>query len=140
VSVAAVQQQLLAAARALSKAQRALKDSSNSSSSSSGGGSSNGGVEAAAEAVADAVEQLRELGLQLTAVPIPYACNNPNCGNVQGPSEQQLVGGRSCLCGGCCAARYCSRECQRQHWKQHKPVCKALKATASSRQLPPSTA
>jgi hypothetical protein len=38
------------------------------------------------------------------------------------------VGGRSCICAGCRTARYCSRDCQRQHWKQHKPGCKALAA------------
>jgi hypothetical protein len=85
------------AALALSKAEQPLENSPNSPaagrSTSSGGG---GGAEAAGEAVSEAVNQPRELGLQLTSVPIPYACNNPNCGNVAGLSEQQLVGGRSC--------------------------------------------
>ena len=62
----------------------------------------------------------------------PHACNNPACGNVGGPSEAQLVGGRSCICGGCCIARYCGRACQRAAWRQHKPVCKALAAAAAA--------
>lgn len=27
-------------------------------------------------------------------------------------------------CGGCLRVRYCSRECQKAHWKVHKPTCK----------------
>ena len=27
-------------------------------------------------------------------------------------------------CGQCHAVRYCNRECQRKHWKFHKPLCK----------------
>ena len=27
-------------------------------------------------------------------------------------------------CGGCGYARYCSRECQKKHWKEHKTYCK----------------
>jgi hypothetical protein len=75
-------------------------------------------------------QEMQAVGKALACFAIPQACNNPVCGNVSGPSEAQLVGGRSCLCAGCCTARYCSRECQRQHWKQHKPVCKALAAAA----------
>lgn len=29
------------------------------------------------------------------------------------------------LCSRCKAVRYCSRECQKAHWKEHKKVCKA---------------
>ena len=28
------------------------------------------------------------------------------------------------ICNRCKAAYYCSRECQKRHWKTHKPVCK----------------
>jgi hypothetical protein len=56
---------------ALSKAEQPSENSPNSPaagrSTSSGGG---GGAEAAAEAVSEAVNQPRELGLQLTSVPI----------------------------------------------------------------------
>ena len=30
-------------------------------------------------------------------------------------------------CADCLKASYCSKECQTQHWKKHKPLCKALK-------------
>lgn len=29
-------------------------------------------------------------------------------------------------CGGCSQVHYCSRECQKQDWKEHKLVCKSL--------------
>jgi hypothetical protein len=31
----------------------------------------------------------------------------------------------SSVCARCLAVRYCSRECQRTDWKEHKPVCTA---------------
>jgi hypothetical protein len=77
--------------------------------------------------------QLKALGQSLCAFAVPDMCNNPRCRNVCGPSEAVLVGGRSCLCGGCRVARYCSRVCQKQNWKgQHKPVCEALAAAAAA--------
>ena len=32
--------------------------------------------------------------------------------------------GASAICTQCMTARYCNSECQRTHWKQHKPECK----------------
>jgi hypothetical protein len=53
------------------------------------------------------------------------------------PVERDLIAdvvtqcqGPDCLkegtqrCNRCKAAYYCSRECQKRHWKTHKPVCK----------------
>jgi hypothetical protein len=77
-------------------------------------------------------QQLQAVRQSLTAFAIPHACNNPACSNVSGPSEAQLVGGKSSICAGCVTARYCGKACQKQHWKQHQPVCKALAAAASS--------
>jgi len=31
-------------------------------------------------------------------------------------------------CGGCKSARYCDEVCAKNHWKAHKPDCKALAA------------
>jgi hypothetical protein len=36
--------------------------------------------------------------------------------------------GATLLCGGCMAVRYCSRECQKVHWKAHRKACKELQA------------
>jgi len=84
-----------------------------------------GWVQAAAQA-------LKALGVTLNTLAIPHACNNPRCSNLSGPSELQLVGGCSATCAGCLTGRYCSKLCQRAHWKQHKPVCKALAAAAAA--------
>lgn len=31
------------------------------------------------------------------------------------------------VCGNCGSARYCSRECQKQAWKEHKKFCNFIK-------------
>ena len=79
-----------------------------------------------AAAVDDFVLQLLETGKACCAVPLKTLCNNPVCAAVGGLSEQKLVSGGVGLCKGCLGVRYCSTACQRQHWKQHRPVCKAL--------------
>jgi hypothetical protein len=88
-----------------------------------------GAAEAAAAAAAvQLVQQLRALGKVLSTLAIPSACNNPACSNISGPSEAALVKGSSSTCAGCRVARYCCKSCQNQHWKVHKPACKALAA------------
>jgi hypothetical protein len=72
----------------------------------------------------------------INQLPQPHCCNNPGCRNLDGLSEQELVSGRSSRCSGCKVARYCSRECQTEHWGApagHKAVCKHLRAAAAAR-------
>jgi hypothetical protein len=78
------------------------------------------------------MEQVRLTGLALGCMAVPSLCNNPGCTNTSGPTELVLVSGRSCVCGGCRVAQYCCRACQSQHWKLHKPVCRALAAAAAA--------
>jgi hypothetical protein len=96
----------------------------------------------AAEAAAPAgtqrtlVQFLQGAGAVLTALPYKAACNNPACSNLSGTSELQLVAGRAHCCSGCRVARYCSKECQTRHWKQHKPACRALAAASAASSAP----
>lgn len=62
----------------------------------------------------------------LCALPAKNMCNNPTCTNMTGTSEAGLVKGSGRTRSTCRTARYCSQECQQQHWKTHKGVCKAI--------------
>jgi len=83
-------------------------------------------------AVAQLVQRLHALGESLSAFAISNACNNPACSNITAASEAQIVKGSSRTCAGCRKARYCCKACQTQHWKLHKPVCKALAAAGAA--------
>jgi hypothetical protein len=80
----------------------------------------------------EAAQLLQAAGSALCSFAVPCMCNNPACANLCGLTDQGLVSGRSCICGGCGVARYCGRPCQRAVWKQHKPVCAALAAAADT--------
>jgi hypothetical protein len=93
---------------------------------------SGAGANAAAtqQQVEEMIAAVRGFGSVLTALPVNCACNNPACSNFSEISELKLVKGSSHACSACRTARFCSKECQTQHWKQHKPVCKSLAAAA----------
>jgi hypothetical protein len=55
-------------------------------------------------------------------------CNSSSCSNMARLTAAQLAGDRGMLCSACKAASYCSRDCQLEHWKQHKKLCKQLAA------------
>jgi hypothetical protein len=57
-------------------------------------------------------------GGRLAGVAMPATRQCEVCGAIEGGDRQLL------LCTGCREVRYCGRACQKQHWKQHKAVCK----------------
>lgn len=83
--------------------------------------------------VQELADRLVQVGTTLCQLAVPCFCNNPNCHNVSGASELGMVCGGSCRCSGCKVARYCSRQCQREHWKQHKEPCGILAAVAAGK-------
>ncbi len=48
----------------------------------------------------------------------PRICAAPGCGAMSG-----LKG-----CGGCGSVRYCSENCSRAHWREHRAECRRLQA------------
>jgi hypothetical protein len=83
----------------------------------------------------DLLQQLQQFGEAVChQLPVSLWCCNPRCSNLQKQSEQELVGGKGCVCSACHTARFCSKECLQACWKkqQHRGVCKRLAAASSS--------
>lgn len=77
-------------------------------------------------------EELSTFGAVVCSeLPVPLCCNNPGCLSLAGASELELVGGKGTVCK-CKEARYCCKQCQVDHWKQHKAVCKRLQVVAAT--------
>ena len=55
-------------------------------------------------------------------VPLPVGCNNPHCP----AAVDEAVATRKCT--GCKLAVYCSDGCLKEHWKEHKGVCRRVQA------------
>ena len=55
----------------------------------------------------------------IAALPLPLGCNNPRCVNLSGMSEAASAK----VCTGCRKVHYCSPECIKAHWKEHKSYC-----------------
>ncbi|EIN10203.1 hypothetical protein PUNSTDRAFT_125169 [Punctularia strigosozonata HHB-11173 SS5] len=55
---------------------------------------------------------------------------NPRCFGPGCPETEALLERKLQVCGGCNHMKYCSKECQRQAWKDqivpHKPICKLI--------------
>lgn len=82
----------------------------------------------------DLSQQLQQFGDAVCCqLPFAWWCCNPCCTSVQGASEQVPVAWKSCLCARCRTARFCSRECITQCWKDgHRKVCKRIAAAATA--------
>lgn len=74
---------------------------------------------------------IREMGMGAASQPtleelrmtLPSAgCWNPQCRNMTAPAEDTLSVQD---CSACATAHYCSRACQKAHWKAHKPACQS---------------
>ena len=85
----------------------------------------------------DRLRALQDLGqemvvlfkLLLEEVPSPLGCNFPGCSNLSGFTE---VDAAASVCIRCNEARYCSRQCQVDHWEQHKKACRRLRKQAEA--------
>jgi hypothetical protein len=62
------------------------------------------------------IETLAEAFLPLESCFKKYSCSHCSKSGVSGDFKK---------CGGC-GTRYCSRECQKNDWKTHKPSCKSM--------------
>jgi hypothetical protein len=89
--------------------------------------------DAAAGRVTGLIKALEAVGSACSVFAVPHCCNNPGCSNLAKAGEQSMVSGKGCKCSGCQVARYCGKDCQKAHWKQHKPVCKMLQAAIAQR-------
>lgn len=54
-------------------------------------------------------------------------CYNTYCKNTKSSDGAQLLN-----CAGCKKARYCSKDCQKQHWTDHKLYCKHVASGGTS--------
>lgn len=74
---------------------------------------------AGSEARDDDAEHAVALAASMALLP----CAFPLCSNLQGCSKGRVRGRR---CSGCRVVRYCSVDCQRKDWGEHRQVCKQL--------------
>ena len=78
---------------------------------------------AAAAAAAAEAEQQQQQQLVVAQALKPLRCAHLGCTNAAGGSEAELP----CrLCNGCRQVRYCSAECAKAAWRQHRPACKLM--------------
>ncbi|KAH6914956.1 hypothetical protein BKA70DRAFT_1419911 [Coprinopsis sp. MPI-PUGE-AT-0042] len=61
-----------------------------------------------------------EAKIGLDGCPLYKTCSAKGCGNIEKQDVPTLM-----KCSGCGLALYCSRDCQRNSWKDHRKECKA---------------
>jgi hypothetical protein len=82
----------------------------------------------AREPTGDLVSVAIKKGVIMTPIPPPDAeeLNLPGCHpyDVCGGCGKETAGGAPLsTCSGCQARKYCSRQCQKNHWQKHRIVC-----------------
>ena len=65
----------------------------------------------------DPLPPLKEVEVLIEKCPLRIRCSGKNCLDSEG----------ILTCSSCCAVRYCSPKCRKEHWKQHKVLCKEVK-------------
>jgi len=53
-----------------------------------------------------------------------HVCHKKQCAQCGEPKTMER---KMWKCGGCLVVKYCGTECQKKHWKRHKPICKSRK-------------
>ena len=83
--------------------------------------------------VADIIEwEIAELSGEQSEYYDTCAQCGARSGNLHMNEDCKLIGTRFAFCATCMAVRYCSKECQRQHWPVHKKNCKVLAVMGGS--------
>ena len=67
------------------------------------------------------------MSLEQNTTPLCHGCICLECGVCDGNSDREEATKNLKRCSGCYIARYCSRECQKRHFKDHKEVCGYIK-------------
>ena len=65
---------------------------------------------------------MRKSKIETMAAPFVSPCVCASCG---APGDSIPGGVKLKPCSVCKTAKYCGRECQIEHWKKHKPDCRA---------------
>ena len=59
---------------------------------------------------------------------VPHSTDYCDCCGDRGPQATRFV------CGGCLESKYCSKECQKLNWRDHKGLCLQIKAEREARE------
>ena len=67
------------------------------------------------------------MSLEQNTIPLCHGCICSECRVRDGNADVEEAAKNLKRCSGCYIARYCSRECQKRHFKDHKEVCGYVK-------------
>lgn len=72
------------------------------------------------------------MGAVCAQCPVEHCCNTPDCTSTATLSELRLASSKGTRCSSCKASRSCCPDCQKRHWKLHRPVCKRIREAAAA--------